>query len=128
MQAQAKEGFIFFRVNSEFLQFVEDVAVEETLVGAVDVKGAAGGEARVDLHRKDLFQGPKGAKGPKARRGGQGRVTSNGTILRCLSARPRRSWAMLRSWACQSGSWGVMGSSLRTRSPTSWSSSARFLA
>ena len=39
VQAKAQDGFVFFRVHDVFLEFVQDVAVEESVVGAVDVQG-----------------------------------------------------------------------------------------
>src|SRR3954449_8786437 len=41
VQAQAEKGFIFVRVHDELLQFVEDVAAQVPVVGAVDMEGVS---------------------------------------------------------------------------------------
>lgn len=56
MQAEAEQGFVFFGVHGEFLQFFEDVAVEEAVVGPLDVQGIFGAESAVGQQGQDLFQ------------------------------------------------------------------------
>jgi hypothetical protein len=56
VQAQAKEGFVFFRIHNELLEFVEDVAVEP-VVGPMYVQCVLGRESCVDEQGQDLLVG-----------------------------------------------------------------------
>jgi len=64
VQAQAEECFVFFRIHDELLKFVEDVAVEEPVVGAVDMQCVLGCESCVDQQGQDLLERPQGAQRP----------------------------------------------------------------
>ena len=43
VQAKTQQGLILIGVHDEFLEFVEDVPVEKSVVGAVDVQGIGSG-------------------------------------------------------------------------------------
>ena len=118
MKTQAEEGLIFVGVDDELLQLVEDVSVEVAVVGAVDVQGVWGANPASINRDRICSSGRSVPSGRRPRGVDRGRVSRSGTTLGWRSARSRRSWAMRRSCACQSGSSGKMASSLRTSSET----------
>jgi len=56
VQAQAQQVVGLLRVLGEFLEFVEDVAVQEAEQDTVDVQGIRSAEAGAGEQRQDVFE------------------------------------------------------------------------
>ena len=89
MQAEPQQVVGFVWVVDEFLQFVEDVAVQESEQGAVDVQRVGSAEAGPGEQDEDVFERAQGAGGAERERGGRRRVTSSGTTCGWASASAR---------------------------------------
>ena len=86
VQAQAQQVVGLVGVLDEFLQFVEDVAVQEAEQGTVDVQGVRPAEACAGQQRQDVFERAQGALGAEPSGVASGRVTSSGTTCGWASA------------------------------------------
>jgi hypothetical protein len=71
VQAQPQQVVGLVRVVDEFLQFVEDMAVQEPEQGPVDVQGVGAAEPGASEQGEDVFEGAQGAGGAQRQRGGQ---------------------------------------------------------
>ena len=71
MQAEPQQVVGFLGAVDEFLELVEDVAVQEPEQGPVDVQGVGSAEPGAGEQGQDVFQGPQGARGAQPERGGQ---------------------------------------------------------
>src|SRR6202050_2666771 len=63
VQAEPEQVVGLVGFLDEFLEFVEDVAVQEAEQGAVDVQGVGSGEPGAGEEGEDVFQGAPGAQG-----------------------------------------------------------------
>ena len=64
MQTEAQQVVGLFVVVDHFLQFIEDVAVQETEERAVDVQCVDSDEPGAGKQRQSGLQGPQGARWP----------------------------------------------------------------
>jgi hypothetical protein len=71
VQAQPQQVVGLVRVVDEFLQFVEDVAVQEPEQRPVDVQGVGPAEPGAGEQGQDVFERAQGARGAQRQRGGQ---------------------------------------------------------
>src|ERR1700734_2017016 len=71
VQAEAEQVVGLVGADGEFLEFVEDVAVQEAEQGAVDVQGVGAAEPGAGEQGEDVFQGAQGAQGAQPEGGGQ---------------------------------------------------------
>src|SRR5579862_5065749 len=72
VQAEAQQVVGLVGTDGEFLEFVEDVAVQEAEQGPVDVQGVGTAEPGPGEQGQDVFQRAQGAEGAQPERGGQG--------------------------------------------------------
>ena len=72
VQAETEQVVGLLGVLDQFLQLVEDVAVEEPEKGTVDVQGISSAESGVRQQGENVLEGAQGATGPQAKRRGQG--------------------------------------------------------
>jgi hypothetical protein len=87
VQAEAEQVVGLLGVVDQFLELVEDVALQESDEGSVDVQRADGAESGAGQQLQDVFQGAQGAQGLRARGVARGRVTSRGTTWGWARAR-----------------------------------------
>src|SRR3984893_13039402 len=108
--------------DGEFLELVEDVAVQEAEQGPVDVQGVGPAEPGSGEQGKDVLERPSGGRRVPAGRSpsgvASGRVTISGTTCGWASASARKRRATSRSWPAQSGSAESTRSWARTVSAT----------
>jgi hypothetical protein len=71
VQAQPQQVVGFVRVIDEFLQLVEDMAVQEPEQRPVDVQGVGAAEPGASEQGEDVFERAQGARGTQGQRGGQ---------------------------------------------------------
>jgi hypothetical protein len=71
VQAQSQQVVGLVRVIDEFLQLVEDMAVQEPEQGPVDVQGVGAAEPGVSEQGEDVLKRAQGARGTQGQRGGQ---------------------------------------------------------
>jgi len=71
VQAQPQQVIGLVRVVDEFLQFVEDMAVQEPEQRPVDVQGVGTAEPSAGEQGQDVFERAQGARGAQGQRGGQ---------------------------------------------------------
>jgi hypothetical protein len=70
VQAQPQHVVGLVRVLDEFLEFVEDVAVQESEQGPVDVQGVGSAEPGPGEQAQDVLERAQGAGGAEPERGG----------------------------------------------------------
>ena len=71
VQAEPEQVVGLVGVDYQFLEFVEDVTVEEAEVGAIDAQGVGGCETDADEQLEEPLEGPKCSQGSHAQRSGQ---------------------------------------------------------
>src|SRR4029077_13146795 len=71
VQAQPQQVVGLVRVLDEFLEFVEDVAVQESEQGPVDVQSVGSAEPGAGEQGQDVLERAQGAGGAEPERGGQ---------------------------------------------------------
>ena len=71
VQAEPQQVVGLVRVLDEFLQLVQDVAVQESEQGPVDVQGVGSAEPGAGEQGQDVLQGAQGAGRAQPERGGQ---------------------------------------------------------
>ena len=126
VQAQPQQVVGLVRVDGEFLQLVQDVAVQEPEQGPVDVQGVGSAEPGAGEQDQDVLQGAQGPAGRSPSGVASGRVTISGTTCGWASASARKRRATSRSWPAQSGSAESTRSWDRTVSATPSSRAALF--
>jgi hypothetical protein len=89
VQAQPQQVVGLVGVVDEFLQFVQDVTVQEPEQGPVDVQGVGSAEAGPGEQGQDVFERAQGAGGRSPSGVASGRVTSSGTTFGWASASAR---------------------------------------
>src|SRR5580658_702513 len=70
VQAEPEQVVGFFGFLDEFLEFVEDVPVQESEQGPVYVQGVGSGEPGPGEQGEDVFERAQGAEGAQCERGG----------------------------------------------------------
>ena len=89
VQAQPQQVVGLVRVLDEFLQLVQDVAVQESEQGPVDVQGVGSAEPGAGEQGQDVLERAQGAGGRSPSGVASGRVTSSGTTFGWASASAR---------------------------------------
>jgi hypothetical protein len=89
VQAEPQQVVGLVGVDGEFLEFVQDVAVQEPEQGPVDVQGAGSAEPGPGEQGQDVLQGAQGAGRTQPERVASGRVTISGTTCGWASASAR---------------------------------------
>ena len=89
VQAQPQQVVGLVRVLDEFLQLVEDVAVQESEQGPVDVQRVGPAEAGAGEQGQDVLERAQRAGGRSPSGVASGRVTSSGTTFGWASASAR---------------------------------------
>jgi len=89
VQAQPQQVVGLVWVLDEFLQLVQDVAVQESEQGPVDVQGVGSAEPGACEQGQDVLERAQGAGGRSPSGVASGRVTSSGTTFGWASASAR---------------------------------------
>jgi hypothetical protein len=71
VQAEPQQVVALVGADGEFLELVQDVAVQESEQGPVDVQGVGSAEPGPGEQGQDVLQGAQDAKEPQRERGGQ---------------------------------------------------------
>ena len=104
VQAEPEQVVGLVGVLDEFLEFVQDVAVQEPEQGPVDVQGVGSAEPGPGEQGQDVLGGRRVPAGRSPSGVASGRVTISGTTCGWASASARKRRATFRSWPAQSGS------------------------
>ncbi len=68
VQSEFQSEFVLVGIDNEFLEFVEDVTDQETIVGAVRMEGACGSESGASEYSQDLLQRPQSSQWSQSHR------------------------------------------------------------
>ena len=71
VQAEPQQAVGLVGIAGQFLQLVQDLAMQEAEQGPVEMQGVGSAEAGPGEQREDVFERPQGVAGPEPERGGQ---------------------------------------------------------